>query len=302
MEFARVFTGWGFAPAPVTGTPNYIDRMVVTANRHDTGSKRLLKGVTLPAGQSAYKDLEDALDNIAWDSNVGPFISRQLIQHLVTSNPTPSYVGRVAKVFADNGQGENGDLRAVMKAIFLDPEARNTSKPPAPENPVLLITNLLRAFNAASADGTTVSDGYLNPQAVTMGMDVFRPPSVFSYFSPFGAIPGSNLRGPEFGLLNTSTALARANFVNTMVFSRINVSASAPKGTSLNFSALQSLAGNPGALVDSLNTLMLAGSMSREMRNTIVTAVTAVASSNPLKRARTAVYLVATSPQYQAAR
>ena len=313
-EFARVFTGWGFAAAPAPGTPNYLGQMVVTTNRHDTGAKTLLRGVTLPPGQFPYTDLNDALNNIFLDPSVGPFISKQLIQHLVTSNPTPSYVGRVTAAFEDNGLGDRGDLRAVVKAILLDPEARNSKastdleKPnSAPEaghlkHPALLIANLLRAFNAGSADGTDRSDGYLNPQAVTMGMDVFRPPSVFSYFSPFGAVPGSSLRGPEFGLLNTSTALARANFVNTMVFSRINVSANSPKGTSLNFSAIQPLAGDPAALVDSLNTLMLAGSMSAEMRDSIIQAVTAVASSNRLKRARTAVYLIATSPQYQVAR
>lgn len=307
--FARVFTGWTFAAPQTTGITNYIAPMrVATPANHDTGAKMLLRGVTLRANQTAAQDLNDALDNISQDSNVGPFIGRQLIQHLVTSNPSPAYIARITAVFNDNGSGVRGDLKAIVKAILLDPEARAAGyQNPSGHliHPVLLITNLLRAFNARSADGAGQSDGYLDPQSVNMGMDVFSPPSVFSYFSPSGGVPGTSLRGPEFGLLNTSTALRRANFVNTMVFSRIAVGANYPfnpSGTSLDFSAFQPLAGDPQSLVDNLNTLMLSGQMSSEMRAAIVAAVRAVASSNPLKRVRTAVYLIATSSQYQVER
>jgi uncharacterized protein (DUF1800 family) len=288
-NFARVFTGWQRAAAPATGVPNYIDPMVVNQAQHDVGVKTLLNGTVLPANQSAAQDLHDAIDNIVNDPNVGPFISKQLIQHLVTSNPSPGYVARVT---------------SVVKAILLDPEARGDLESDPNyghlKHPALLITNLLRAFHARSADGTGLSDGYLNPQAVNMGMDVFRPPSVFSYFSPSSGVPGANgVRGPEFGLLSTSTALRRINFVNTMVFSRIAVSANAPTGTSLDLSELQSLAATPDQLVQHLNLQLLHGTMSQEMRDTIVRAVTAVAATNPLKRARTALYLVASSSQYQ---
>jgi len=306
--FARVFTGWTFAAAQTTGIANYIDPLrVANANNHDTGTKTLLRGVVLPANQSAAKDLSDGLNNIFRDPNVGPFIGRQLIQHLVTSNPSPAYIGRITRVFNDNGSGERGDLKAVVKAILLDPEARGVQDSQSGHlmHPVLLITTLLRAFNARSADGMGQSDGYLNPQSQNMGMDVFSPPSVFSYFSPFGGVPGSSLRGPEFGILNTSTALRRGNFVNTMVFSRIAVGANYPynpNGTSLDFSSFLPLAGSPEDLVDSLNTLMMSSQMSPEMRSSILTAVRAVASSNPLKRVRTAVYLIATSSQYQVVR
>jgi hypothetical protein len=307
--FARVFTGWTFAAAQTTGITNYIDPMRVIANNHDNGAKTLLRSVTLPAGQTAAKDLKDALDNIFQDPNVGPFIGKQLIQHLVTSNPSPAYVERITNVFNNDVDNERGDLRAVVRAILLDPEARQPSNQNSQSghliHPVLLVTNLLRALNARSADGTGQSDGYLNPQSVNMGMDVFSPPSVFSYFSPSGAVPGTSLRGPEFGLLNTSTALRRANFVNMLVFNRIVASSNYPfnpSGTSLDFSALQMLAGNPQALVDTLNTLMMCGRMSSEMRSAVISAVQAVTSSNTLKRARTAVYLIATSSQYQVER
>ena len=111
-----------------------------------------------------------------------------------------------------------------------------------------------------------------------MGMDVFRPPSVFSYFSPATVVPGTaGVRGPEFGLFSTSTALRRVNFVNTIVFSRIATGANAPAGTSIDLTPLQALAATPGALVDALNVLLLHGTMSAEMRDSIVGAVNAVA-------------------------
>jgi len=305
-DFARVFTGWRFATAPAAGVPNYIDPMVPNEAQHDVLAKTLLNGVTLPAGQNTAKDLADALDNIFNHPNVGPFISKQLIQHLVTSNPSPAYVARVATVF--NGAGNpRGDLRAVVRAILLDPEARGDARSDASygrlRHPAQFIAGALRAFGARGADGSGTSDGYLNPQSVPMGMDVFRPPSVFSYFSPATVVPGTaGVRGPEFGVFSTSTALRRINFVNTIVFSRIAVSANAPLGTAIDFTPLLPLAANPGGLVDSLNELLLHGTMSAEMRNRIVTAVGAVASSNALKRVRTAVYLVMTSSQYQVER
>ncbi len=303
-SFARVFTGWNRAAAPMTGVPNYLDPLVANQSQHDVGAKTLLNGTVLPANQSAAQDLHDAIDNIFNDPNVGPFISKQLIQHLVTSNPSPGYVSRVASVFNGGLGSARGDLQAVVKAILLDPEARGDLKSDANyghlKHPILLITNLLRAFHARSADGTGLSDGYLNPQAVNMGMDLFRPPSVFSYFSPSSGVPGtSGVRGPEFGVLSTSTALRRANFVNTMVFGTIAVGANSPTGTSLDLAALQALASAPDQLVQRLDVQLLHGTMSTAMRDAIVRAVTAVNPNNPLKRARTALYLVASSSQYQ---
>ena len=306
-NFARVFTGWRLATAPAPGVPNYIDPMVVNAAQHDTGAKTLLDGATVPAGLTAQQDLEAAIDNIFNHPNVGPFVCKQLIQHLVTSNPSRGYVARVAEVFNGGGGTPRGDLRAVVDAILMDSEAR--ADPTYFKDfghlrhPALYVLNVLRAFDARSADGATESDGYLNPQITPMGMDLFRPASVFSYFSPAGAAPGTGgLRGPEFGLMSTSTALRRANFVNTMVFSRIATSANAPAGTSIDLSPLQPLSASPDALVDALNERLLHRTMSPEANASIVRAVGAVAATNTLKRVRTAVYLVLTSSQYQVER
>jgi hypothetical protein len=299
-----VFTGLRFAPAPRTGVPNYIDPMVVNEPQHDVGMKVLLNGAVLPANRSTEQDLNDALDNIFNHPNVGPFIGKQLIQHLVTSNPSPQYVRRVARVF-DSSHGVRGSLRDVVQAILMAPEARKHDEPSFGRlrHPAQFIASILRAFDARSADRTGESDGYLNPQSVAMGMDVFRPPSVFSYFSPAAGLPGGGgLRGPEFGVLSTATALARLNFVNTMVFSRINVSANAPNGTSIDLSQLQPLAVRPVDLVAELDQLLLHGSMSAPMRDSIVGAVTAVPSGDSLRRVRVAAYLVLTSSQYQVQR
>jgi uncharacterized protein (DUF1800 family) len=306
-NFARVFTGWRFATAPATGVPNYIDPMVPNGSQHDVAAKTLLNDVVLPAGRSTTQDLNDAIDNIFNDPNVGPFICKQLIQHLVTSNPSPAYVARMTAAFNGTASGVRGDMKAVIKAILLDPEARGDVKADVNyghlRHPALFIGSILRAFSARSANGSGDTDGYLNPQAVLMGMDVFRPPSVFSYFSPGNAVPGTaGVRGPEFGLLSTSTALRRVNFVNTIVFSGIAVGTNSPTGTSLDLTPLQTLAGNPERMVDYLDVLMMHGTMSRAMRESIINAVSAVASTNTLKRARTAVYLVATSSQYQVER
>jgi hypothetical protein len=306
-NFARVFTGWKLAPAPEPGTPNYKCPMVADEAAHDRQEKILLRQVTLPPEQSAGADLDAAIDNIAYDSNAGPFISKQLIQHLVTSNPSPAYVARIARVFNGREPGYGGNLRAVVRAILLDSEARGSLKTDPTygrlRHPVQFIVNILRAFDAKSADGTRESDGYLNPRSKPMGMDLFNPPSVFSYFSPAAVVPGTNgVRGPEFGILSTSTTLQRANFVNTMAFSNIPVSANAPYGTSIDLSGLEALSGNPAQLVDALDELLLHGSMSAAMRNSIIDAVSAVAVANTRKRAGTALYLVATSSQYQVQR
>jgi len=306
-NFARVFTGWRLAAAPAPGVPNYIDPMVANQAQHDVAAKTLLNGVVLAANRTITDDLSDAIDNIFNDPNVGPFIAKQLIQHLVTSNPTPDYVARVASVFNSNDAGVRGDLKAVVKAILLDPEARGDVKSDPNyghlRHPALFIGGLLRAFYARSADGSSNMDGYLNPQAVNMGMDVFRPPSVFSYFSPGTVVPGTaGVRGPEFGIFSTSTSLRRVNFVNTIVFSTIPVGTNAPAGTSLDLAPYQALAATPDALVDRLNVLLMHGTMSAAMRDSIIRAVAAVPATNPLKRARTAVYLVASSSQYQVER
>ena len=173
------------------------------------------------AGQTGAQDLNQTIDAIFNHPNVGPYLARELIHSLVTSNPSHEYVERVAGAFNDNGSGVRGSLWAMVKAILLDPEARREPTDPIYghlKEPVLYINNVLRAFHAMSEDRTTQSDGNLEPYARDMGQKVWKPPTVFSYYPQFYAAPpaSAGLLGPEFGIMNSQTSLKRANFVNQM--------------------------------------------------------------------------------------
>jgi Protein of unknown function (DUF1800) len=286
--------------------------IVSRESNHDTNPKVLLQypGALsgLPANQTSAQDLNAALDNIFNHPNVGPFIGKQLIQELVTSNPSPAYVARVAAVFNNNGQGSRGDLKAVVRAILLDPEARGDAKTDPNygrlREPVQLINNMLRAYDAKSFDRASNSDGYLAPNSLTLDQDLLRPPTVFSYFPADYNVPGTDLTGPEFGILSATTSLRRANFISTILYVGIRKTTdavnNAPNGTKIDLSAVQALAGNPAQMVDALNAQLMHGTMSASMRASIITAVSSI--TDPLKRAQMAVYLVATSSQYQVER
>jgi uncharacterized protein (DUF1800 family) len=307
--FARVFTGWTYAPlagAPLLrhDPPNFLAPMVLYLNSagkaadHDEETKTLLAYAgsadpTLPANQAANTDLSEALDNIFRHPNVGPFIGKQLIQHLVTSNPSAAYVSRITAIFDNNGSGTRGDLKAVVQAILLDPEARGPVKTDAGyghlREPVLFITGVLRAFDATT-------DGELANEANAMGQDLFNAPSVFSYYPHAYLIPGTSLQGPEFGIQSSSTAEARLNFVNSLTSIGIRTG---DGGTTIDLAPLQPFAGSPSLLVNQLNTLLLHGTMSTAMQADVAAAISAVPSANLPLRVQAAVYLVAGSSQYQ---
>ncbi len=302
--FSRVFTGWNFVPG-AAGIPDYIDPMVVTPGNHDGGAKTLLNGVTLPAtspvtAATANKDLSDALDNIFQHHNVGPFIGRNLIEHLVTSNPSPAYISRITAVFNNNGSGVRGDLKAVVRAILLDTEARN-----APDSvfghlqePILFKARFLRAFNTTGATTDFVlSDSYL-PTELLMGQDLFRSPSVFNYYPPLFNVPAAAVNGPEFAIQSTSTALARVNFVAETTYKTMSISnPNRPMGTWLDLSSITPLAGSPSQLADALNTLLLGGQMSAGLRAIVINALSGMTSASSLVKTQRAVYLVGSSSE-----
>jgi uncharacterized protein (DUF1800 family) len=339
-EFTRVFTGWNWqaafqVPVPgggTSGATNYRDPMLPRGvnGTHDVGAKTLFNGATVPACSSpngaanaacAQSDLTAGLDNIFNHSNVGPFVSRQLIQHLVTSNPSPAYVQRIASVFnsdcnglyPESSCGARGNLKAVVRNILLDPEARGDFKTDPSygklREPVQYINNILRAFNAAS-DGVIGSRNPASGGDMPAQLDepVYQPTTVFSYYMPDYEIPGTKLLGPAFQILSTSTTLRRANVANTLIYSGIAAGANTPTGTQLNFTSLDALASGDtsgGQLVDQLNALCLHGTMSTTMRSSILTAVLSVPTSDSnfaRKRVLTAVYLVVTSPQFDVQR
>ena len=268
--------------------------MVVVETNHDTGAKVILDGVTLPAGQSSSQDLDAGLASIFNHPNVGPFICTRLIRSLVKSNPTSGVREARFGRFRQNGNGVRGDLQAVAKAILLDPEARAGDDGTAAtadaghlREPVLYIAAIMRALNASTTDGTR-----LNTYSTNMGQNVLFPGSVFNYFHPDYEIAGTNMIGPEFELLGPSTAISRANFVADLTLSTIT-------GQAVDYSSWTTLAADPNKLLDTLNGLFLHGQMSAAVRSAILTAVTAVPSTQPDLRAKQALYLVLTSPQYQ---
>ena len=311
-EGARVFTGWRLAPPIVTGTDDYVSSMVLVDANHDKGAKTLYNGTVLPCRgtvapcsplQTADKDLNDSIDAVFNDPNVGPFIGGSLIRNLVTSNPSPAYIARVATKFNDNGSGVRGDLAAVVRAIVTDPEALAGAADPnfgALREPAFFAIALLRSLGARSANGVGLSDGILSPQIANLGQIVFQPDTVFSYFPADYLTPGTSLFGPEFGILSASTSLRRANLVNTFVYATIPVGANNPSGTSLDIGGIQSLAGNPAAMVEELNQRLCHGLLSAGAKTAIVNAVNAAAT--PKAKAQQATYLVATSSQFQVER
>ena len=329
-NFTKVFTGWTFCnnascPNAIPGTLNFKDPLVLAPANHDLSEKTLLAypnatGSTIPActdcttpeaiASYANASLNQALDNIFNHPNLPPFISRLLIQQLVTSDPSPAYVERVANVFVNNGQNIRGDLKSVIRAILLDPEARGNLKT-APRygklrEPVQIVTNLGRLFPAKSWDGSTLSDGGLSEPMVRMGQNPFNSPTVFNYFLPEYIVPGTTLNAPEFELLNTASAISRTNFLYILIFEGITPNATdALRGTSIDLSEAVAFAGADASgnqLLDYLNTKMMHGTLSAAHRSAILTAIAAVPANNPTLRAKTAVYLLSASSQYQVQR
>ena len=297
-QFAKVFTGWTFYPGagaqPQWGA-NYssstapLGPMQPVQQYHDVTSKTLLNGVVLPAGQTAQQDLTQALDNIFNHPNVGPFIGKQLIQHLVKSNPSPAYISRVAAAFNNNGSGVRGDMKAVISAILLDPEARQNDlggNDLAGDGhmlePALYIPGLFRAFGGTMADGN-----YFSWDLFNMSQDVFNPDSVFNYFMP----------GQEMQIFTPYTAIYRANMAANLFGAWSNPIASYGPGTNIDLTPYVNLASNPAALVDALDLALTHGDMPAAMKSAIISAVTQEMNGN-LKRVEAGIYLIVSSNYY----
>ncbi len=319
-EFAKVFTGYTFGAAdgaPATGkrsgsTRYYAVPMVpyptTNTTGHEPGEKHLLNGTILPAGQTAQVDIDAAVRNIFLHPNTPVYIGKQLIQKLVTGNPSPAYVKRVVQVFKNNGGGVRGDLAAVVKAILLDPEARGGAKTASDfgslREPVQVVTGLIRALNGIT-DGARL-EGATN----SLGQRPYYSPSVFNYFMPDAKIPGTTVLGPEFGIHTTVTAINRANLVYDLVYGGYGGDSTIPEatGTRLFLAPFEALADQPAAMVSLVNQYLAGGQFPAALEPTIVTAVNAIAlSATPtaaqrLERARMAVYLMASSYDYQVQR
>lgn len=306
-EFAKVFTGLSFDGSNSffgnVDTPYFRAPMVMFDAEHELGEKRLLNGVVVPAGQSGLQDIDMALDNLFEHPNVGPFMSRLLIQRLVTSNPSPAYVQRVASVFNDNGSGVRGDMRAVIRAITLDPEARaaptNAGSFGKLREPVVRYVSLLRQLGVSSPDGFIAPLGYFL-QDVSQ-QHPLSAPSVFNFYlpdhTPAGPVADAGLVAPEFQITNSNTIVAYPNFIDAIVLG--DFVTDTPDGfepASLNFSPLIDIADDPEALVDRLDTLFHYGTLSPELRTIFIDAIREFDDME--FRVRIALYWVLTSPEY----
>jgi len=301
---ARVFTGWNTA----TGTDatgelaNAAYRhglpMSLTASLHSPEEKKFL-GVTIPAGTPGVESLKIALDTLFQHQNTAPFIAKQLIQRLVTSNPSPSYVARVAKIFVNNGKGVRGDMKAVWSAILLDTEARQVNPPSSfgkLSEPMVRLLQWGHTFHATSADDAW-SLGYTDADTA-LGQMPLRSPSVFNFFRP-GYVPpntqlaSQNLVAPEFQILTEPTVIGYVNYMAGTVNNARNIKA--------DYMTEKTLATDPAALVAHLNLCLASGALTTANQTLIVNAITSISAATEaglLNRIYAAVLMVMSSTDY----
>ena len=304
LGLARVFTGWDNA----TGTDPQAELaatayrhglpMSLNASLHSPEEKRFLD-VVIPAGTDGIKSLKTALDALFNHNNTAPFVVKQLIQRLVTSNPSPAYVGRVVKVFENNGKNIRGDWKAVWSAILTDAEARQTN--PAPSfgkltEPVVRLLQWGHTFNATSSDGAWTLGN--TDTDTTLGQMPLRAPSVFNFFRP-GYMPpqtqlaAQNLLAPEFQILTEPTVVSYINYMAVTVNNARNVKA--------DYSYEKTLAADPVSLVAHLNLCLAAGNVSDANLSLISSAVGSISAATDvgvLNRIYAAILMLMSSPDY----
>lgn len=323
QEFAKIFTGltWGnglaFGQGP-QGELSYTMPMQMKNAWHEPGTKTLLNGMVVPNRNpvNGNADVQDAIDNLFNHPNVGPFIGRQLIQRMVTSNPSPEYIGRVASAFNDNGQGVRGDMKAVIRAVLLDPEARDCALVYDPyrgmlREPIVRWTHICRAFNAFSQKGiyrNDMDDFYLNTFQRPLGS-----PSVFNFFQPdyqpIGPIDSAGLVAPEFQITNSVTIVGYANRLHYWLFESNQAMEyrdifsgewNNDKYVNLNLTdeLLLDQISEVDQLLERLNLLLFHGQMTWDTRDFIRSTLVQVPQTDWSTRVKLAIFLSMVSPDY----
>jgi uncharacterized protein (DUF1800 family) len=295
---AKLLTGWTYPIAPGAAAKNnnpayYFGQMVAVAAEHDTTPKTILGNIHIPAGQTAEADLDDLINALMQNPTMAPFVSQQLIQHLVTSNPSPAYVQRVAQVFKNDGNSVTGNMTAVITAILTDPEARAGDDPDVAVNasfghlrePILFMANILRGLNA-----TLSATSAIDNETTNMSEDLFNPPSVFSYFSPQNR-GFQGLLAPEFQIYSTQTVANRMDTVNSAIFGALD------KGTKVNLTPFIAEANSPTNLLNYISQIFLHSNMSPALTLQATDAINA--ATTPTAKAQAALYLTLTSGEYQ---
>ena len=272
--------------------------MVNNAAQHESGAKTFL-GTTIPAGTSGPQSLSLALDAIFAHPNVAPFISKQLIQRLVTSNPPPAYVARISAVFENNGSGMRGDLKAVVRAILLDVEARDdaiagTATEGKLREPIMRLTGWARAFAASSpSDAWPIGD--TSSSSTRLAQSPGRSQSVFNFFRPGytppnSAIASAGLVAPEFQITNEPSVIAYVNYMAALV-------ASGAGDFKADYSTISALAPDSAGLVDEVDILLGAGA-ERGDQGQHQGAVDSIPAGSTANRVNTAILLTLAAPEY----
>jgi uncharacterized protein (DUF1800 family) len=294
---AKVFTGWdlngGEQDVAFVRRP-----MALNPTQHSMAEKRFL-GTVIPAGTGGEASLRHAMDTLCAHPNVGPFIGRQLIQRLVTSNPSPAYVARISAVFSDDGKGVRGNLGAVLRAILLDTEARDADLAQPGwgkiREPIVRFAAWARAFGAHSVNGKwSMPDTTDN--TVRLAQSPMRSGSVFNFFRPRYSPPASPIAqhqwvAPELQITDETSVAGYLNFVAIYV----------DRGwedLQTDYAAEAAIAGDTAALVDRVVLLMAGDAFSPATAGAIAQAVATIPAARPRDRVRAAVTLVAAAPEY----
>jgi len=300
---ARVWTGWNLDSADGTTPDRYRRPLVNIAADHESGAKTFL-GTTIAANTSGVDSKKIALDTIFAHPNIAPFVARQLIQRLVTSNPSPAYVGRVAAVFANNGNAVRGDVRAVVRAVLLDTEARDAAAAAASTSfgklrePFARLTGWARAYSATSpSDAWAIGD--TSSSATRLAQSPGRSQSVFGWFRPGYVPPNSGISAaglvaPELQLTSEPTVIAYINYMQGLIVNGAG-------DFKPDYTALVAKAADSQALIDDINLNLAAGQLSAATVASIKTAVDSIAGAAPAglaNRVYTAILLTLASPDY----
>ncbi|MHA4867313.1 DUF1800 domain-containing protein [Duganella sp. PWIR1] len=296
-QLARALTGWSMAEAPSRWDWSNRDGVLFPDSwdqAHDYGQKTVL-GTTFPAGKGAAAELETIVTMLMGHQNIAPFISLRMIQHLVTSNPTPAYIGRIAAVFRNNGQGVAGDMKAVVKAILLDPEARkgdqlgaDTTRFGKLREPVLWFTGVMRGLGCRQAPKWDNSNDFAQPYQQMP----YNASSVFSFYAPTDRAPGSNLLAPEQKLINADTLASRMggfNFGST--------TAAAAAGCKIDPFG-QALAASPQSYVNLVNERFFRGAMAPTLRQNLIDLAPTIWGENNNMKAMNLLAYALSSPYY----
>lgn len=305
--FAHVYTGWTWAGSPsfqrsFPTRENQVIPMELWEEFHDQGPKMLLNGVTLQAGQGGENDLSDALDNVFNHPNVGPFIAIRLIHRLVTSNPSPAYIARVAAVFNNNGSGIRGDLGAVVKSILLDSEAHSSIRQEQDgkiKEPIIRLTQLWRAYDATSNSGRyPIEYAY-----IVFGQGPLQATHVFNFFSPFYAPPGEIQDGgmvaPELEIATEYLNTFVTNYMFGQIFGLNSTNQNLQDDdVFINFESEMLLAADIDLLIDSVAGKLLGGDISDTLRNEIAGMLALIPETDTAIRAAEVIYFIVTSPEF----